>query len=257
MFARLKVVAREILKRLNLLGPYHKVKGRIQSHFPEPAPSFYTLSPDLLVAIHSCLRRGETLGILNNSDYLEFGIYRGFAFWYSQATTRDMNIPDMRFFGFDSFTGLPEMAGRDKHGDFRKGQFRAAQKLVENNLNTFGVDWNRTFLIPGFFSDSLNEETKRKNNLHKCSLCVIDCDLYESARYALNFVSPLLHEKAFIIFDDWNCYNADPDKGERKAFSEFLSENPGMKATPYKQFGTNCQVFFIEKKENGVTLISD
>ena len=27
--------------------------------------------------------------------------------------------------------------------------------------------------------------------------------------------------KCGIVFDDWNCYYADPRRGQRKAFSEF------------------------------------
>ena len=27
------------------------------------------------------------------------------------------------------------------------------------------------------------------------------------------------------MFDDWNCFNGSPDKGERKAFNNFLSQN--------------------------------
>jgi hypothetical protein len=63
----------------------------------------------------------------------------------------------------------------------------------------------------------------------------------------LNFIIPLLNETCFLIFDDWNCYGANDDKGERKAFAEFLKENPNIKAESYGQFGSNCEVFLLQK----------
>ena len=89
--------------------------------------------------------------------------------------------------------------------------------------------------------------TQKKHRFRRCSLCVVDCDLYEAAREVLAFVGPLLNEKSFVIFDDWNCYNADPEKGERRAFAEVLQQNPAIKASSHGQFGSNCHVFFLEK----------
>ena len=159
---KLKSAARQALKLSGLLEPSRKARQRINRFFRKPAPEvFYSLSPDLLVAIHSCLRRGEALDILRGSDYMEFGIYRGFAFWYAQAIACDMGVPDMRFFGFDSFHGLPEITGRDKDGDFREGWFCSGRPSVEGYLNQYGVDWKNTFLVDGFYSDTLDEHTKK------------------------------------------------------------------------------------------------
>ncbi len=49
----------------------------------------------------------------------------------------------------------------------------------------------------------------------------IDCDLYESAVYVLDFIEPLLQEGSVLYFDDWNMYRANPNKGGKKAFREF------------------------------------
>lgn len=236
-------LARETLQQLHLLKFYRRAKYRFKTgSFPAQDP-FYTLSPDLLIAIHSCFRKALKLGISAHSDYMEFGVYRGFALWYAQALARDMEIADMRFFGFDSFKGLPE----DKSGGFQEGIYNSSRASVEKNLDRYGVDWKRTFLVEGYYSESLNENTKKEHRFRECAVCVIDCDLYESTRDVLNFVGPLLGEKAFIVFDDWNCYKADPERGERKAFSEFLERNPAIRVTSQEIFGANCQVFLIEK----------
>jgi Macrocin-O-methyltransferase (TylF) len=254
-------LARETLQQLHLLKSYRRAKksyhrakksyrrtkSRLKRRFFPAQPLFYTLSPDLLIAIHSCFRKASTLGICAHSDYMEFGVYRGFSLWYAQALSRDMEIADMRFFGFDSFKGLPVLKGKDKNGDFQKGMFKSSRPFVEKNLDHYGVDWKRTFLVEGYYSESLNENTKKEHRFRECAVCVIDCDLYEATRDVLNFVGPLLGEKAFIVFDDWNCYQADPERGERKAFSEFLERNPVIRTTSQEMFGANCQVFLIEK----------
>ena len=244
----MKKRAREALGKLGLLRPLYRLKSRLtgERNLEEKVREFYTLSPPLLVALQWCLREGHSRGILDETEYMEFGIFRGFAFWYAQAVAVDLGLRGMRFFGFDSFAGLPEIEDKDAKEDFKKGQFAASKALVEQSLNLYGVDWERTFLVPDYFSDSLTADLKARHQMRKCSICVVDCDLYEATRDALNFVGPIFNEKAFVVFDDWNCYDADPDKGERKAFAEFLAKNPAFKATPAKQFGWNCQVFLLE-----------
>jgi O-methyltransferase len=231
----------KILRQLNLFDLYRFLK------YGKEPEVFHTVSPDLLIALHHCFLKASSLDILSHSDYMEYGIYHGFAFWYAQSLAKDLELDDLRFFGFDSFQGLPEIVGKDQGGDFAAGMYSSGREFVEKNLNQYGVDWTNTHLVEGFYSDTLNENTKKEYQFRKCSILVIDCDLYEATREVLTFVGSLLNEQAFIIFDDWNCYNADPEKGERKAFAEFLQQNPTIKATPHKQFGSNCQVFFLEK----------
>lgn len=245
---------RETLKRLlirfNLLKHYYFLRYGLKYQIKavlKPEENFYTLSPHLLIALNSCLKRAQALNILGGTDYMEFGLFRGFSFWYAQAVAQDMNVLDMRYFGFDSFQGLPELTGLDENSDFSKGDFKCGRNLVEKHLNQYGVDWKKMFLVEGFYSDSLNENTKNQYRFRKCSVCVVDCDLYEAACDVLNFVAPMLNDKSFLIFDDWNCNNSDAEQGEQKAFTDFLAKNPNIKAEPYGQFGHNCQVFFLDK----------
>ena len=247
----MREILKNLLKRLGLLKHYcflrYGLKYKIKAAL-NPQVNFYTLSPDLLIALNSCLRKAQSLRILDGTDYLEFGLFRGFSFWYAQAAAQEMKASDMRFFGFDSFQGLPELEGIDERSGFSKGVFKAGHTLVVNFLTQYGVNWDKTFLIEGFYSDSLNDETKKQHSFRKCSICVVDSDLYESAKDVLSFVAPLLNDKSFIIFDDWNCNQSDDTQGERKAFAEFLERNPNIKSEPYGQFGNNCQAFLLEKQ---------
>ena len=39
------------------------------------------------------------------------------------------------------------------------------------------------------------------------------------------YINPFLQEGTVILFDDWYCHNASSEKGEQKAFGEFLKKN--------------------------------
>ena len=63
---------------------------------------------------------------------------------------------------------------------------------------------------------------------------MIDCDIYSATKEALDFCKPLIKDQCIIIFDDWNSQDNSNVNGERKAFEEFLHENPFIKS---KDFG--------------------
>ena len=120
---------------------------------------FKTANIDVLPAVEKCIKKAQELGTINKGEYYEFGIFKGYTFWYVQDLVKKQ-IPNsnMRFFGFDSFKGLPEVKGRDKtsSNDFYEGQYSCSKEQVLKNLKSKGIDEKRTFLVEGFFEDSLN-----------------------------------------------------------------------------------------------------
>ena len=154
----------------------------------------------------------------------------------------------MRFFGFDSFFGLPPITGIDQDGPFKEGEFYASRFEVEKFFNRFGVDWEKTHLVEGWFKDTLNEKTRKKYNLRKFSLCVVDSDLYESAVQVLDFIIPHMIDKSIIWFDDWGDYGEVADNGEQKAFAEFLEKNKNIEAEPLIVPNGSGQGFIIHLK---------
>ena len=77
-------------------------------------------------------------------DYYEFGLYRGYTFWYAQQAADQAAISAMRFFGFDSFQGLPDVEGEDKKaGIFISGDYAWTRSAVERDLASHGFDWTR------------------------------------------------------------------------------------------------------------------
>jgi len=190
--------------------------------------------------VNLALRAARDTGAFENGDYYEFGLFKGYSFWHAQKTAREMGAETMRFFGFDSFEGLPDVEGPDltDRGDFYKGQYSCSFEQVRDSLDKAGADWNRTFLTKGFFDESLRPEIRGEMEMGPVAIALIDCDLYASTRDVLWFLEPLLQEGSIVVFDDWNCFDADPNRGQRRARSEFEEAFPRFGFEPLYEYGT-------------------
>ena len=118
---------------------------------------------------------------------------------------------------------------------------------MERNLDAQGVDWDRTFLIEGFFRDSLTAETRERYGMKRVALALIDCDLYESTSQVLDFLAPMVDEGTILMLDDWNAFDADDHKGQRRAFREFLATSRKLSAEPRFAYGHYGQVFTLTR----------
>jgi O-methyltransferase len=180
-------------------------------------------------------------------DYFEFGVYRGSTLAYAERLARRHLLPSsMRLFGFDSFRGLPSPTGVEgATGEFLEGDFACALPEVRENLDRRGVDWSRVHLVEGWFDETLNDELKAKLRPAPVAVALIDCDLYRSARSALEFLGDLLQQGSILLFDDWDCFGGRDHMGERRAFAEFLQASTRFDAEPWIRFGRRGQGFVI------------
>lgn len=211
---------------------------------------FRSFTKETPMAVEKCLKKARQLKTVDEGDYYEFGLYKGYAFWYAQNTAQKLKLTNMRFFGFDSFKGLPKIVGIDKtKNGFYKGQFTYSKQKVEQHLNSHGVDWSKTFIMDGFFEETLNPSTKKDYDMNKVSVALIDCDLYHSSVKVLDFLKDMLIDNSILTFDDWNCFD-DEKKGERLAFNEFLAKNKEIKATEFFSYHKEKygKAFIINKK---------
>ena len=74
---------------------------------------------------------------------------------------------------------------------------------------------------------------------------MIDCDLKESTTLALNFAKPTLQEGTIIIFDDFNYYKGNGNKGEYGAFDDFKSTNPNIEFRRIFDYGYSGRAFIV------------
>jgi O-methyltransferase len=73
--------------------------------------------------------------------------------------------------------------------------------------------------------------------MKKAAIIHVDCDLYASAKIALEFVKPLLVDGTVIIFDDWYCFRGKSEFGEQCAFNEWITTLPDWSFTEYQKEG--------------------
>lgn len=206
--------------------------------------------PHRRIALAESLRRMRRSNV--RGDYFEFGLYRGSSFSAAQRLARRHGMaPEMRFFGFDSFQGLPEPDGVDAAGEFCKGDYACSRAEVTATLAKRGVDWERIHLVEGWYERSLTAQLKSTLVPGKVGVALVDCDLYGSTVPVLRFLASLMQEGSVLLFDDWNCFGRSDEKGERRAFREFLHEHPQFAAERWISFGRRGQAFILHDDSSG------
>lgn len=160
----------------------------------------------------------EDISIRNiPGDVVEFGVYDGGWIEHLYASLENCSL-DKKIFGFDSFQGLPRPNPADDLDCWVEGQYCVDYKTVYEKLHC--EHRSRIVLIPGWFSDSITS-TLASNIKHIC-YCRIDCDLYESAKVVLDFITDKLVNNSVLVFDEWTH---DDKKGETKAFIEWAPKS--------------------------------
>lgn len=203
-----------------------------------------------LVGLDRAFAAAQALGTLGRGDYYEFGLFKGYSFWWAQKTARSYEARSMRFFGFDSFEGLPEVVGRDRtgRGEFYRGQYAWPYQRVRAALSRQGVDWSRTFLIRGFYRDSLTGAVRDEYRMGPVAIALVDCDLYASTVDVLRFLAPLLVDRSILILDDWDCFGGDAERGQRKALAEFVERRPEVRAEELFGYGSWGRAFALRMR---------
>lgn len=160
-------------------------------------------------------------------DYMEFGCHKARTFRMSLSEARKKSFDWMNFYAFDSFEGLPEASEIDEFPGWEKGNLKTSDDVFRKLIQEHGVYTDKISLVKGYFSESLSESLKSellaKNT--RAAMVYIDSDFYESARDVLCFVEDFLQDGTIVAFDDWNTYRANPNKGEKKAFREFMEKS--------------------------------
>jgi len=195
-------------------------------------------------------------------DYIEFGTYQGNTFivswmqWnYFQKWMKDQIGSSEKwrgdtfheyfeykpqFIGIDSFAGIPENDESDVY--FSKGDFSATKKSVHERCVRSGMPENQFELIESFYSD-----IPKGTLTNKAAVIHIDSDIYQSAIEALNLCKDNFQQGTVLMFDDYNCFSASNDKGERRALKEF-SEESGIFFEPWFSYRNVGQAFLCQLK---------
>ena len=187
-------------------------------------------------------------------DILEFGVFAGASLALLAHAQREHphGLP-RRVLGFDSFKGLP--ATHDPHPVWRDGAFAVNHwwhpTLAVGAPVTPGVvddlfracDLPAPTIVDGLFADTVRQVVPR--DVTAAAVVHLDCDLYESTRDALAGVADVLQDGTMLLFDDWFLYHGHPERGEARAFHEFLAARPGWAAAHYTPYGVCANAFIL------------
>ena len=135
-------------------------------------------------------------------DYLEFGVCGGSSFFWWMEKNKHAGS---KFFGFDSFEGLPE-----QWGPYSKGDMKAGLPELKDQRGKFYKGYFQQSLFP--FLKEYDLDNGRRKLIH------MDADLYSSTLFVLTSIARHLKPGDIILFDEFNVPNH-----EFAAFTQFTS----------------------------------
>lgn len=137
--------------------------------------------------------------------YLEFGTHEGRSMrWWLDINRHDGS----RFYGFDTFTGLPQ-----SWEAFPAGHFDVSGQLPN-------ISDPRCMFVKGLFQDTVISFLRTQQLEHR-RVFHLDADLYGSTICVLCAIAPLLRRGDLLIFDEFHVW-----MDEFRAFSNFLESFP-------------------------------
>ena len=120
-------------------------------------------------------------------DYFEFGVAGGYSFkWWLERN----RVPSSRFFGFDTFEGLPE-----KWGAFEKGSMAYTMESLQ-------ITDERASFYKGLFQESLLPFLDHYDGRNR-KLIHIDSDLFSSALVVMTQLYRFLKPGDILLFDEF------------------------------------------------------
>jgi hypothetical protein len=177
-----------------------------------------------LIATYDAIYDIETRGV--KGCLVECGVAKGGCSALMALVSREFSGNRVSWL-FDSFEGLPACTIEDGNPKIPKTDNKSADKLSEGfclgtleeveslMFSTLRFDRNRTFLVKGWFQDTLPEY---KSKVGDIAILRLDGDWYESTKCCLENLYDLVVDGGYVIIDDYDLV------GCRKALNEFLNK---------------------------------
>ena len=184
-------------------------------------------------------------------SYLEFGVFTGSTFNHAMKENKKVEKlgyknMDCEFVGFDSFKGFGRINKEDEHPNFIDDMFLVNEEKVLRNIEKCAKG-QKYRIIKGFFEDTIKNKTAKDLKIDKVKIVMIDCDLKEPTKLALEFIKSSIQEGTIIIFDDFAFFKGSKDKGEYGAFADFKKKNPEILFRRIFDYGYGSRAFIVHK----------
>ena len=184
-----------------------------------------------------------------SGDYAEFGCHGGMTFNLSYQESRRIGNQCI-LWGFDSFAGLPDQKNiEDEHPAWVEGAMHTELNEFHFICRYNGIPREMYRVIPGYYDQTLTDNTLDQKLPDDISLAYIDCDLYSSTVTVLNFLRSRLKHGMILALDDYYCWSSTQMSGERRALVEFFADNVDWRLVPYIQYGWNGMSFVVESRK--------
>ncbi len=195
---------------------------------------------DIAGTLHKCW--GHVFSNHLFGDYIEFGVYYGDSFlesikqfkefknwlegqklssekWRVDVASKSPLNQTVCFHGLDTFDGMPE--NNEKNYVFHENSFLSSYEKVYDRIQK--INFKNFYLYKGKFKEQKKVIIENFKD-RKISIANIDCDIYSSTLDSFNIIENFLQIGSIILLDDYNAFNADNLKGQRKALREFKTK---------------------------------
>lgn len=167
----------------------------------------------------------------------EFGVAKGEGFRQLVVLTMHYcatyKLPIPRFYGFDTFEGLPASDDPSDVGTWSAGDYPGDEAALSQLLQGTGAS-DRIQLMKGLFSQTLPTTSAD----FAPDFILVDCDYYTSTRDIFDFLKDRLESGTIVYFDDLGTNFFNPHLGEERVIHEVNNGHfgPGYYLHPINQF---------------------
>lgn len=175
-------------------------------------------------------------------DIIEFGVWNGNT---SLLIKKILDLYEIKkkVYMLDHFKGLIHFSNEEKNTFTFNNQkinfqnkFISKKKTINDFINFF------QFKNIKVIDKDARKLTKRSFKNKKFCLAIIDLDLYEPCKYALNSIENNITKGGVILFDEARNF-----EGERKAMNEFLKKNEDKYKKINIKFARQPDVMLVRK----------
>ena len=129
---------------------------------------------------------------------------------------------------------------------FMKRVFLSSYEKVLNRIQK--INFKNFYLYKGKFNERKKEIFENFKD-RKISIANIDCDIYSSTVDSFNIIENFLQIGSIILLDDYNAFNADNLKGQRKALNEYKTKTKWI-IEPFFSYMYGGQSFLVVGNKN-------